>query len=154
MKPYPLPEEPTAMLARELPPSYQAAPGLAFGNRMAMSELIKQGLSFRFFDALAKLLPFNENDWAKLLDVSTKTLQRYRQQSKVFGPLHSEKLIQMAEITTIGLDVFGAQDSWEQWISTPCYALGNAKPKDLIQTSYGQELILRELQHINHGIFA
>jgi putative toxin-antitoxin system antitoxin component (TIGR02293 family) len=60
----------------------------------------------------------------------------------------------MAEVTNIGLDVFGDMEKFKQWLDTPSFALGNLKPLDLLTDSYGKEMVMGELTRINHGILA
>ena len=94
------------------------------------------------------------NDWANVLDISTKSLQRYKTSpERHFKPIHSEKIIEMAEVTKVGLDVFGNIDKLKLWLNTPSYALGNLKPIELLKDSYGKEMVISELNRINHGIF-
>jgi putative toxin-antitoxin system antitoxin component (TIGR02293 family) len=60
----------------------------------------------------------------------------------------------MAEVTTIGLDVFGNLDRLRLWLATPNFALGKRKPIELLKDSYGKELVIGELTRINYGILA
>lgn len=59
----------------------------------------------------------------------------------------------MAEVTKVGLDVFGNIEKLKLWLNTPSYALGNLKPIELLKDSYGKEMVISELNRINHGIF-
>jgi putative toxin-antitoxin system antitoxin component (TIGR02293 family) len=80
----------------------------------------------------------SENDWANFLDLSTKSLQRYRASPKhYFKSIHSEKIIEIAEVTKVGLDVFGNVEKLKLWLNTPSYALGKLKPLELLKDSYG-----------------
>jgi putative toxin-antitoxin system antitoxin component (TIGR02293 family) len=49
--------------------------------------------------------------------------------------------------------VFGDRDKAMIWLNSPCYALGNKVPMQLIDTTEGRELVLTTLGHIEHGIF-
>lgn len=122
-------------------------------NKMLIIIAIRAGIPYSLFDLIQYYTPFTENDWANFLDISTKSLQRYKASSEHhFKPIHSEKIIEMAEVTKIGLDVFGNMDKLKLWLNTPNYALSNLKPIELLKDSYGKELVITELIHINHGI--
>lgn len=123
-------------------------------NKMLLIMLIRNGVPYSLFDLIQNITPFTEDDWANFLDISTKSLQRYKQSSHQFKPIHSEKIIEMAEVTHVGLDVFGDMEKFKLWLHTPTYALGNLKPMELLKDSYGKEMVLGELTRINHGIFA
>lgn len=115
---------------------------------------IRQGIPFHFYYLITLYSPYSESDWVNILDISTKSLQRYKQESRRFGLLQSEKIIEMAEVTKAGLDTFGDMEKFRLWLNTPNYALGKLKPIELIRDSYGKDLVLGELTRINHGIFA
>lgn len=123
-----------------------------FSNRMLIINVIKEGVTYSFFNLIQEYSPFSENDWAKFLDVSTKSLQRYKQTSKLFKPTQSEKIIEVAEVINVGLDVFGEMDKFKLWLNTPNFSLGNLQPVELLNDSYGKEMVIGELTRINHGI--
>jgi putative toxin-antitoxin system antitoxin component (TIGR02293 family) len=121
-------------------------------DKMLIVMAIREGIPYSMFQLIQHYTPFNENDWTRFLDISTKSLQRYKQASKSFKPLQSERIIEMAEVTNVGLDVFGSMEKFKLWLRTPVYALGNLKPIELLKDSYGKEMVISELTRINHGI--
>jgi putative toxin-antitoxin system antitoxin component (TIGR02293 family) len=139
------------------PLAYQE--GLSFkellSNKMLLVKAIKEGLTFKFFDLLRSKMPFSEQDWASFLNVSEKTIQRHSAKpSHRFKPIHSEKILELAEVTYYGFEVFGSRLEFEKWLQEPVIALGNMAPKELLSNSYGKELVLAQLNRIEHGIFA
>lgn len=123
-------------------------------DKMLMSFVIKEGIPHSLFSLIQHHTPLSDNDWASLLDISTKSLQRYKQSSKHFRPIQSEKIIEMAEVTNIGIDVFGDMEKFKLWLDTPSFSLGNLRPLELLSDSYGKEMVIGELTRINHGILA
>jgi putative toxin-antitoxin system antitoxin component (TIGR02293 family) len=121
-------------------------------NKLLIIEAIRTGIPYSLFSLIQHYTPFSENDWANFLDISTKSLHRYKQSSKQFKPNQSEKIIEMAEVTNVGLDVFGDITKFKLWLDTPNFSLGNMKPMELIKDSYGKELVISELTRINYGI--
>lgn len=121
-------------------------------DKMLIISLIKTGVPYSLFDLIKNITPFSEGDWAAVLGISTKSLLRHKQASKQFKPLQSEKIIEMAEVTNVGKEVFGSMEKFKLWLGTPNFALGNLKPMELLKDSYGKELVISELSHINHGI--
>ena len=123
-------------------------------NKMLMILVIREGVPYSFFNLIQHFAPFSENDWANFLEISTKSLQRYKLSSKSFRPIQSEKIIEMAEVTNVGLDVFGDMEKFKLWLDTPNFALGKLKPIELLKDSYGKEMVISELTRINYGILA
>jgi putative toxin-antitoxin system antitoxin component (TIGR02293 family) len=123
-------------------------------NKMMIINAIRAGIPYSFFKLIQMYVPFSENEWAGFLDISTKSLQRYKTAGNFnFKPIHSEKIIEMAEVTRAGLEVFGDIDKLKRWLNTPNFALGNLKPVELLRDSYGKDMVMSELVRISHGIF-
>jgi putative toxin-antitoxin system antitoxin component (TIGR02293 family) len=123
-----------------------------FTNKLLMILVIREGVTYNLFNLIKHSTPFSEENWADFLDISTKSLHRYKQTSKSFKPIQSEKIIEMAEVTNVGIDVFGDMDKFKLWLETPNFSLGNLKPMELLTDSYGKELVISELTRINYGI--
>jgi putative toxin-antitoxin system antitoxin component (TIGR02293 family) len=123
-------------------------------NKMMIINTIRAGIPYSFFKLIQNYTPFTETEWADYLDISTKSLQRYKaSENHHFKPIHSEKIIEMAEVTNAGLEVFGSPDKLKSWLNTPNFALGNLKPSELLKDSYGKDMVMGELVRISHGIF-
>ncbi|HUX84753.1 MAG TPA: antitoxin Xre/MbcA/ParS toxin-binding domain-containing protein [Chitinophagaceae bacterium] len=123
-------------------------------DKMAMIFMIQKGVPYSLFNTIQDYTPLAEDDWTEILSLSSKSLHRYKQSDKVFDRLQSEKIIEMAEVTNIGLDVFGNMKQFRLWLGTPNFALGKRKPLELLKDSYGKELVVGELTRINYGILA
>lgn len=125
-------------------------------DKMLMISAIREGIPYSLFALIKDITPFTEDDWSTFLNLSAKSLQRYKAAPKQFRfkPLQSEKIIEMAEVTNVGTEVFGGLEKFKLWLNTPSFALGNMKPIDLLQDSYGKDMVLGELVRIEHGILA
>jgi hypothetical protein len=70
---------------------------------------IRIGIPYSLFDLIHNYTPFSESDWANFLDISTKSLQGYwTSPEHHFRRIHSEKIIEISEVTKFGLDVFSS----------------------------------------------
>jgi putative toxin-antitoxin system antitoxin component (TIGR02293 family) len=123
-------------------------------NKLLLVMVIRKGIPYSIFTLIQNMTPFTLNDWASYLDISSKSLVRYKQKDKQFKPSLTEKIIELVEVTNLGLEVFGENGKFRNWLETPNYALGNLKPFDLLRDSYGKEMIIGELTRIEHGILA
>lgn len=124
-------------------------------EKMLMISLIRVGVPYSLFDLIKGFSPFTDDDWTEILNISSKTLQRYSQDTKrFFKPIQSEKILEIAEVSRLGQDVFGDNDRFKSWLHTTNYALGNQLPLELLKDSYGKELVMNELMRINYGILS
>ena len=126
-----------------------------FDNKMLVIKAIRFGIPQEVFEKIKQITPFTENDWAEYLDVSKKTLQRHRDdKSYSYKSIHTEKIFELAEVSLFGKAVFDDNSQFYRWLNTPSYALGHLKPAELLKDSYGKELVMRELNNIEYGVFA
>lgn len=123
-------------------------------NKLLIVFTIRTGIPYSLFALIKDYTPFTFNDWAEYLNISGKSLTRYRQSDKFFKPIHTEKIIELAEVTNLGLGVFGSENKFKMWLETPNFALGNQKPFELLKDSYGKEMVMGELTRIDQGILA
>ncbi|MFT6728415.1 MAG: putative toxin-antitoxin system antitoxin component (TIGR02293 family) [Litorivivens sp.] len=125
-----------------------------FSHRMLVVTAIRQGVTQSFFMSIKEATPFSEVEWSDFLDISIKSLQRYKKdKNHVFKSIHSEKIIELAEVNSMGLDVFDSSDKFSLWLNTPSYALGSMRPLELLRDSYGKEIVMNELNRIDQGVF-
>jgi putative toxin-antitoxin system antitoxin component (TIGR02293 family) len=126
-----------------------------FLDKMLIVQAIRKGLPYKIFNQIKSFTPFSDADWAEYLDLSLKSLQRYRDDKDFyFKPIHTEKIFELAEVTNFGMEVFGSSEKFYGWLNAPSYALNGYKPGELLKDSYGKEMVMAELNRIEHGIFA
>lgn len=122
-------------------------------NKLLLVHAIRKGIPYSMFELIAEQSPLTMEDWLEILDLSLKSMQRYKSDDREFKPIHSEKIFEMAEVTQLGLEVFGDIDKFRLWLHTPSMALGKMKPIELLGDSFGKELVMTELNRIEYGIF-
>lgn len=125
-----------------------------FANKFKVNQIIMSGLSYPIFEKMQNNISFNKDEWAEFLDLSVRTLDRYKKEQKRFKASQSEKIISLIEVLERGKHVFGDLEVFKKWLHQEVPALANTKPINLLYTSYGKELVMAELTRIEHGVFA
>jgi putative toxin-antitoxin system antitoxin component (TIGR02293 family) len=113
-----------------------------------------KGVNSDEFFKFAELSNQNPNTLSGYLNLSFKTLTRYRRSRKKLSPDKSEQLLKWIRLYIKGLSVFGELSSFNNWMVKPAYGLGNMIPINLMNTSMGIDLIMEELQRIEYGDLA
>jgi putative toxin-antitoxin system antitoxin component (TIGR02293 family) len=113
-----------------------------------ISEVVNNGLPVEFFDTVCQYVPLTKEEWTSILDLSFKTIDRYRRDNKNLPSATSEKIIQILEITSLGLIRFGTIENLSRWLMTPNTHIKKIRPADLLKNAYGQHLIIQELKSI------
>jgi len=127
--------------------------GSVLNDRMLLSTILRAGFPYALFERLIALMPFNLTDWSSILDMTPKTMSRYKADDKIFRPIHAEKIIDMTKVTEAGLTFFEDMGDFKVWLRSPSLAFNKKAPMDLITDGYGRSLVLDHLVRMEHGIF-
>ena len=101
-------------------------------NRMLIVHSIRRGLPYEIYDLIKERTPFNEEDWAQFLGVSLRTLQRNKSKKDfVFDPIPTEKILELAEVTALGKEVFDSMIQTYILFVEEILGLEEEKPDDL-----------------------
>jgi len=124
-----------------------------FQNRLELIKLVRRGISKKSILKLSELLSLSVKDFAKLLPVTERTIQRYHV-NKRFKSDISEHIILIAEVIVKGLEVFPNQERLKNWLNAPNKSLDNTKPIELLDTSFGAQLVIDELGRMEYGVYS
>ena|SRR5438552_2216168 len=119
-----------------------------------MVNMLRDGVDIAYFYNLSSRINFSLEDWSSFLHLSERTLQRYKKENKHFDTIYSERIVQIDLLYKKGAEIFGSEDNFHTWMDTKSIPLGGVKPKELLDTTYGINLVADELGRIEHGIFA
>jgi putative toxin-antitoxin system antitoxin component (TIGR02293 family) len=110
--------------------------------------------TYNEFKKIADKAPFTQAEWAAMLHISERTLQRYAKNDGVFATINAERALQIEKVLKEGKITFGKVENFYNWLKRNPYMLeGNLSLQSL--TSYnGIEKVLTQLGRIQHGIFA
>jgi putative toxin-antitoxin system antitoxin component (TIGR02293 family) len=119
-----------------------------------LTNMVREGISFPYFTNLSAQIHFAIEDWSSYLHLSERTIQRYKKENKSFDPLYSERILQIELLYKKGIDVFGIAGNFHTWMDSVSIPLGNVRPKELLDTSFGITSVYDELGRIEHGVLA
>ena len=106
------------------------------------------------FKKIAEKTPFTQAEWAAMLHISERTLQRYAKSNASFAPINAERISLIVQVLTRAKKVFGSVDIFYDWIhATPPMLEGDLSFSSL--TSFdGIQKVLNQIGRIEHGILA
>jgi putative toxin-antitoxin system antitoxin component (TIGR02293 family) len=113
---------------------------------------VRKGIAYSSFINAVRNVPLTLKEWSEILDLSERTLQRYKKEKRAFDTLQSEKIVQVTLLAKYGREVFGDEKKFNSWLDTENMSIGKVKPKDLLDSSFGIDLLKDELTRIEHGI--
>lgn len=115
---------------------------------------VRKGIGYNSFIEMISNLPLSISEWSNVLHTSERTIQRYKKENRSFDSLQSEKILQVTMLFKYGESVFGSGAGFYQWLETGSLALGGVKPKELLDSAFGIDLVRDELTRIEQGVLA
>ena len=109
--------------------------------------------SMASFEELSRKLPFSQAEWADILHISDRTLQRYIKDGKPFEGLYAEHLYQLENLAVMASEVFSSPETLKNWLISSKNVLGANLDFNTLKSFWGVKLIATELGRIAHGVY-
>jgi putative toxin-antitoxin system antitoxin component (TIGR02293 family) len=113
-----------------------------------------QDFSYNDFKKIAGDTPFTQAEWAAMLHVSERTLQRYAKTNAHFAPINAERALQIGQLLKKAQAVLGHLDNFYQWLKRKPQALEGQLSLESLTSADGINKIFTQLGRIEHGLFA
>lgn len=85
-------------------------------NRFSLVEEAGAGIPVSVVSDLIRITDLKKQYFANLLDISTKTLDRYQVQKKKLNPSGSELVLKLQNIYQKGTEIFNSIEAFRNWI--------------------------------------
>lgn len=115
---------------------------------------VVKDFTYNEFKKIAEKIPFTQAEWAAILHVSERTLQRYAKNNGVFAAINAQRALQIIKIIEMGKITFGSFDTFYSWLKRKPYMLEGNLSFESLTTTEGIENIITQLHRIQHGLFA
>ena len=110
--------------------------------------------TYNEFKKIADKAPFTQSEWAALLHVSERTLQRYAKDNSSFAPINAERALHIDKVLKEGVFTFGNVGLFYSWIKRNPYMLEGNLSFQSLTTIEGIQKVMTQLGRIQHGILA
>ena len=112
------------------------------------------GVPIKAVRNLQRHLRFSNREMSAVLSISESTLARREKSQQPLTRDESEKTIQLSALVAHGLEVFGHEPNFYDWLHTKNPALGSITPLSLLDSALGREQVRSILYRIQHGIYS
>ena len=159
--PYPLHDEPLPLM-EEAAVKYETLNVILGGKqnlRKSVSgdynliKLTREGVKKSTLKILASYLGITMEMMSRLLHTSYRNIQR-KEEDSLLDTLKTERVLELASFTQRGIEVIGNKEAFAEWIQSPLIALGNKRPLDFLDTSFGIQLLTKILGRLEQGVFS
>ena len=119
-----------------------------------MPQVKVKDFTYNEFKKIADRSPFTQAEWASILHISERTLQRYAKSNSTFAPINAERALQVARVLKEGEFTFGKTENFYNWLKREPYMLEGNLSFDSLTSYEGIQQVLTQLGRIQHGILA
>ena len=146
------------LMKKITPYSYKANTGkaqdLVLPHKSAKAMIAIKDFTYGEFKKIADKTPFTQAEWAAMLHVSERTLQRYAKNNGHFAYINAERAMQIVHVAAEGKKTFGKVEMFYNWLKQKPVMLEGEISPDSLTTFQGIQMVLTELGRIQHGILA
>lgn len=122
----------------------------AAGYQMELINRIRAGVKKSDWKQLIESIGATEKEFEFILPTSISSMQK----KAVYGPETSERIYEVARLFGLGYAVFDSEAAFKSWLVTPARTLGGKKPFDLLDSSFGFELVENEIRRIQYNVYS
>ena len=108
--------------------------------------------TYNEFKKIADKAPFTQAQWASILHISERTLQRYAKDNGHFAAINAERALQIQKLLHEGADTFGDAERFLKWLNSNNSGLEGIINFECLTTNEGINIVHRQLGRIQHGV--
>lgn len=120
------------------------------GFKMELIGRIREGVKKTDWKQLIHFTGSTEKEFEHILPASISSMQK----KTVYGKETSERIYELARLFGMGYEVFDSKEDFKKWLMTPSRTLGNKIPFELLDSSFGFEMVENEIIRIQHNVYS
>lgn len=120
------------------------------GYQMELISRIREGVKKTDWKDLIKFTGSTEKEFENILPGSISSMHK----KTVYDKETSERIYELAKLFGLGYEVFDTKEDFKQWLMTPLRTLGDKVPFDLLDSSFGFEMVENEIVRIQYNVYS
>ena len=120
------------------------------GYQMELIGRIREGVKKADWKDLIQFTGSTEKEFENILPASISSMQK----KTVYDKETSERIYELARLFGLGYEVFDTKEDFKQWLMTPSRTLGNKIPFELLDSSFGFEMVENEIVRIQYNVYS
>jgi putative toxin-antitoxin system antitoxin component (TIGR02293 family) len=120
------------------------------GFKMELIVRIREGVKKSDWKQLIQYTGSTEKEFEHILPASISSMQK----KTVYGKETSERIYELARLFGLGYEVFDSKEDFKKWLITPSRTLGNKIPFELLDSSFGFEMVENEIVRIQYNVYS
>jgi putative toxin-antitoxin system antitoxin component (TIGR02293 family) len=109
--------------------------------------------SYKKLKKIADQVPFTQSEWADILHLSERTLQRYAKNNSSFEGIYTDRILLLQEMIGLGLETFVKADAFYRWLKKEKKVLGQTLNFESLYSDRGIQEVIDQLGRIQYGVY-
>ena len=109
--------------------------------------------TFRKLKRIIETVPFTQVEWANMLHLSERTLQRYAKNNSSFEGIYSDRILLLQEMINLGLETFSDSHTFYQWLKKDKLILGQRLNFESLHSERGIQEVIDQINRIQYGVY-
>jgi putative toxin-antitoxin system antitoxin component (TIGR02293 family) len=109
--------------------------------------------TFKRFQKVADKVPFTQKEWANILHLSERTLQRYAKANTSFEGIYVDRILHVDEMIDLALQTFINGDALYKWLKKDKLVLGKVLNFESLYTQQGITDVTNQIGRILYGVY-
>ena len=120
------------------------------GYKLELIDQIRNGVKKSDWKELLHFIGATEKEFEFILPTSISSMQK----KEVYDQETFERIYEISRLFGLGYEVFDHPEQFKQWLITPSKALGNKTPFELLDSSFGFEVVENEMIRIQYNVYS
>lgn len=118
--------------------------------KLDLIDRIREGVKKTDWKQLLQYTDSTEKEFESILPASISSMQK----NTIYNKETSERIYELARLFGLGYDVFDTKNDFKNWLMTPSKTLGNKIPFELLDSSFGFEIVENEIVRIQYNVYS
>lgn len=109
--------------------------------------------TYKKFLRIADKVPFTQKEWANILNLSERTLQRYAKDNSAFAPIYIDRILHIDQLIQLGLQTFSNAITFYNWLKKDKDAMGTKLNFESLYSTIGIQETINQVGRILHNVY-
>jgi putative toxin-antitoxin system antitoxin component (TIGR02293 family) len=109
--------------------------------------------SYKKLKKIADMVPFTQSEWANMLHLSERTLQRYAKNNSSFEGIYTDRILLLQEMIQMGLETFTDANAFYSWLKKDKPVLGQKLNFESLYSDRGIQEVIDQITRIQYGVY-
>ncbi|NCI45967.1 antitoxin Xre-like helix-turn-helix domain-containing protein [Sediminibacterium soli] len=109
--------------------------------------------SYKKLKKVMDAAPFTQSEWADMLHLSERTLQRYAKNNTSFEGIYTDRILLLQEMIELGLETFADGQAFYNWLKKDKPVMGQVLNFHSLASDRGIQEMIDQLLRIQYGVY-